>query len=161
MESLSTREAHNFLTALFSGCKALADAHPEQYTYEKTLRPDTPAGHGRSGFILRKLYARGEEQFTLVSSGVSAPKLFDIIGLLEAETGQSARFTAIDERGTSLTVTQPEDRRSIAHLNASFGNGISINWTAVSGITLHCPTKPIFEQLATTFAAKTPSMGRA
>ena len=151
MHAICDQEARKFLEALFTGGKALADAHPGIFTSEKTFRPTAESNNARSSFVLRRCYSAGEERFTLLSSGISAPKSLHILHHLQKAITSTPKLTAIDDMGNP--VDPAINPSHIAHLNATFPGGQTMCWTVMSGISISCANKGQFQSLCDTFTA--------
>lgn len=152
MSPIIAQEAKRFLIELFTQCNSLAKSHPDISASEITIR-HPEATRGRSPYLLRKSFTDRKEQFELITSGVSAPKMFGIIDqLAQFIGGTKPRISAVNEEGQEIDSSDLARRGHIAFLKAEFSNGVSTSWTSVSGLNIFCPDKHTFTALVKNFS---------
>lgn len=145
---------------LFEKAAEIAKAHTEFCGSEHTFRPDGTTR--RSTILLRRLSEGRTEKFTIVTSGINAYQFDYITKAVGDVLGQPPTITAIETgRDEPLKYSDPETRKRMDRANARYPSGVSINWTSVTGFTLHCPDQAVFAKLCEAFQSPAKSIERS
>lgn len=147
------REGQRFLTWLFEGVAPLAAAHTNSHAGSVRLRPEG-AMPGRSAFLMTVTTERnGAQSYTINSNGIAQWKMQGIVDAVSDALGTTpVRNEAINEMGQSLDMADTRTAKDMGRWQVEYPDGTSLSWTAVSGITLHCPSAAAFTTLAQAFS---------
>lgn len=148
------REGQRFLSWLLTEAQPVAAAHATTRGGTATLRPEG-APRGRSPWVMTVTTERnGAQQFTINSNGIAQWKMQGMVDALSDALGSTpVRSDAINEMGQPLDTADPKTSRDMARWQVQYPGGTSLSWTAVSGITLHCPSRSEFDKLAQFFGS--------
>lgn len=148
------REAGTMLSNLFAAVTPLVEGNTDYCPSETALRPPVSHGNapkGRSPFLISKLSSRSGESYNIKTSGIQAWKMFGIIDEVSALIGQEPRIIALTEQDVAIDAADPNQRKNIAKMRIEYPNNMSMYWTSVSGLNIHCPTRAVFNTLAQGF----------
>lgn len=152
------REAGTMLSNLFAAVTPLVEGNTDYCPSETALRPPVSHGNapkGRSPFLISKLSSRSGESYNIKTSGIQAWKMFGIIDEVSALLGQEPSITALTEIDEAIDACVSDQRRNIAKMKIEYPNKMTMYWTSVSGLNIHCPTRAVFNTLAQGFPPPT------